>query len=78
MCLAPVVDLITTDEEPGSEEDPTPKPKRKSLKSGKLRTADSSVLNKVVWLHEMVYTTTGKSAKYEDIVIPCSSADIWL
>ena len=48
MHQAPVLDLVTTDEVSGSEEDPIPEPKRKTLKLGKLRMPDSSVLHKVV------------------------------
>ena len=69
MHAAPILDLVTTDEESGSEEDPIPEPKRKTLKSGKHRTADSSVLHKVVWPHEVVYTAMGKPAEYGDIAI---------
>ena len=65
---APVMDLATIDKE--SEEEPTPIPKRKTLKLGKIRTADSSVLHKVVWPHKVVYTATGKPAEYDDISIP--------
>ena len=32
--------------------------------------ADSSVLHKVVWPYELVYTTARKPAQYEDISIP--------
>ena len=60
ICQAPVLDLVTTDEESGSEEDSIPKPKRKSLKLGKLRKADSSILHKVVWPHEVVYIAMRK------------------
>ena len=73
-----ILDLITTDEESGLKEEPTPEPKRKNLKSGKLRTADSTVLHKLVWLHRVVYTTTRKPAEYNDIPIPLFSLpDIW-
>ena len=70
MCGAPILDLVITEEESDSEEDPTPEPKRKTIKLGKLRTADSSILHKVVWLHEVVYTAMSKLTKYEDISIP--------
>ena len=59
-----VLNLNITDEESVSEEKPTAKPKRKNLTSSKLRTADSSVLHKVVWPHEVVYNTIGQPALY--------------
>ena len=70
MRQALVLDLVTTDEESDSEEDPILEPKWKTLKSVTLRMADSSVLHKVVWPHEVVYTVMGKPAEYEDISIP--------
>ena len=59
MHQAPVLDLVITGEESGSEEDPIPE----------FRMADSSVLHKVVWSHEVVYTPTRIPAEYEDIFI---------
>ena len=64
MHQAPILDLVTTDEGSYSEEDPIPDPKRKTLKFGTLRTADSSILHKVVCLHKVVYTVMGKLAEY--------------
>ena len=40
MHQATVLDCVTTNEKSGSEEDPIPKPKTKTLKLGKLRMAD--------------------------------------
>ena len=40
------------------------------MKSGKLRTADTSILRKVVWLLEVVYMSTGKLAEYDQLSIP--------
>ena len=65
MCQAPVLD--TTDEESTSDEEPTPVPKKKTLRSGKLITANSSVLCKVVWPHGLVYTAASQPAVYDDI-----------
>ena len=49
---APVLDLVTSDDESESEEEPSPASKKTSLKSGKVRTEDSSVLHTVVWPHK--------------------------
>ena len=69
MHQAPVLDLDTSGEESASEEEPNHVPKKKTLKSGKVRTDDSAVLHKVVWPHKVVYTTTEQPAAY-DISIP--------
>ena len=50
MRQAPVLDLDTTDEESASDKKPTPVPKKKTVKSGKLKTANSSVQNKAGFL----------------------------
>ena len=54
MCQAPILDLATTVDESESVKEPILELKRKTLKSGKLRTTGSSVLHKVAWLHEVV------------------------
>ena len=45
----PVMDFITSDGDPESGEEATPAPSKKALKLGKIRTSDSSILQKVVW-----------------------------
>ena len=60
------MDFITSDEDTESGEEATPTPEKKALKSGKIRTADSSVLHKAIWPYEVVYTATGKPAEYDD------------
>ena len=52
---APMMDFITSDEDPESGEKATTAPRKKALKSGKIRTTNSSVLHKVIWPHEVVY-----------------------
>ena len=42
---------------------------RKHLKSGLHWTWATTVLNKVTWPHEVVYTLAGKLAAYQDIAI---------
>ena len=51
--------LSTTDEKYDSEVSEQPRYRRKPLKSGKLCTANSMVLTKVTWPHELVYTALG-------------------
>ena len=42
---------------------------RKLMKPDMHRTGATAVLNKVTWPHEIVYTTVGKPATYEDISV---------
>ena len=42
----------------------------KHLKSGLHRTGDTTVFNKVTWPHEVIYTSSGKLATYQDLSIP--------
>ena len=56
----------TSDDE---EEQPAPR-WRRPLKSGLHRTGATTVLNKVTWPYEVVYTSAGKPATYQDISIP--------
>ena len=46
------------------------KARKVGLKSGKLKTADTSVLRKVVWPHEVVYMSTGWLAEYNQLSVP--------
>ena len=63
------MDLVTSDKESEPEVKSTSAHKRKTLKSGKIRNAELSVLHKVVWPHKVVCTVTAKLAKYEGISI---------
>ena len=40
---------------------------RKTLKSGKVRTADSMVVKCITWPHELLYTSGGQPGTYEQI-----------
>ena len=62
--------LITSDKDSELEEEATLPPRKKALKLSKVRTTYSSVLHKVTWPHEVVYTAMGKPAEYEGISIP--------
>ena len=56
-----------------SELDEEPAPRRKKakvLKSGKTRTADSTVVKRITWTHELVYTLRGEPVTYELISLP--------
>ena len=41
-----------------------------NLKSGMERTRATTVLNKITWLHEVVYTFNGKPTTYQDMSVP--------
>ena len=42
----------------------------KQIKSGINQTGATTMLRKVPWPHEVVYTSAGKPASYQDISIP--------
>ena len=44
--------------------------RRKQIKSGLNSIGATPVINKVIWPHEIVYTSAGKPASYKDISIP--------
>ena len=69
----------TTAWETTSAEEEQPAPRcRKTLKSGLHRTRAITVLNKVTWSHEVVYTLVGTPAAYQDILYPSLFRDILL
>ena len=56
----------TTDDDSASdEEQTTPTWKRKGLNCGKLHTADTLVLKRIIWPHKVVYTSTGQPVIYK-------------
>ena len=66
----PLLVKTCTDE---SEMDEEPAPRRKkaqALKSGKVRTVDSTVIKRIMWPHELVYTSRGEPVTYELISLP--------
>ena len=53
-----IMEITTTDANSNSEEESQGHGKKRwPLKSGKLRIADSIVVHKVVWMHEIVFTS---------------------
>ena len=62
----PIITLSTIDEESDSDAVEPPRLRWKPLKSGKLCMAESMMLKKVTWPHELVYTAMGQPAMYED------------
>ena len=68
MRVAPSLDLPTTDDDAGSEKKlTTPAPRRNGLKSGKTHTADTTLLRKITWPHEVVYTSSGHPTVFEEM-----------
>ena len=60
-----------TTEEDTSDAGEQPAPRcRKHLKSGHHRTGATTVLNKVIWPHKVLYTSAGKPTTYQNILIP--------
>ena len=66
----PILEVSSRDESSLEEELIAIPTKKKTLKSGKLRTADSLILHRIVWLHEMVYMAAEQPAVYDNISIP--------
>ena len=59
-----IVDISTDDS--GMDQEPAHRRKKgKPLKSGKVRTADSTVIKRTTWPHELVYTSGGEPVTYE-------------
>ena len=44
--------------------------KKRALKSGMHRTGATSVVTKLTWPHEVMFTAAGKQAAYQDISVP--------
>ena len=65
------MDFIISNDDSESREEVTLALRKKALISGKVRTTDSSVLHKVTWPYEVMYTVTSKPAEYKGISIPC-------
>ena len=58
-------------DESGADEEPDRCRKRcKMLKSAKVRTADSTVVKRVAWPHELMYTSGGEPAVYKHLLMP--------
>ena len=53
---------ITDDEMDGEEEEQLPVTRRSNITSGKLRSADTTAIKKVLWPHELVFTHEGQPA----------------
>ena len=68
-CLmqAPLLDIST--DHSGTDQEPAHRRKKgMPLKSGKVRTADSTVIKRINWTHELVYTSGGEPVTYELIL----------
>ena len=59
------IPFLLTDEEYGSDDDDTTAKRKRSMKSGKLRTLDTHVTIQVKWPHEMVRSASSKAPVYE-------------
>ena len=64
----------TNDKNPSDDEKHPPPRRGSNLKSGIDRTGTSMVIHKVTWFHDIVYTSDGKPASYQDLSIPSWSA----
>ena len=67
---SPALQLTTMNDDSRSEEAATtPAPRKRGLKSGNIHTVDTTVLCKITWPHEVVYTCTGQPAEYENMSV---------
>ena len=75
----PVLEISSTDERLLEDEGLVSTCNRKKqLKSGKLRTAASLVVHRVVWAHELVYTAEGQPAVYDTMYHLSAPLRQWL
>ena len=56
--------LANTDDELDGEEEQPKVTRRPKIISGKLRTADTTAVKHVLWLHELVFTPEGRPTVY--------------
>ena len=60
---------MRTPDHRSDEEVNTHAPRKRALKFGKIQTADTTVLCKITWLNEFIYTYTGQPKEYEQMSI---------
>ena len=58
---------ITDDEADGEKEEQLPVTRGVTTTSGKLRSADTTAINKVLWAHELIFTPEGQATTYESL-----------
>ena len=63
----PAIFIPMDDETASGEEGALPVSRKRGLKSGKVRTMDSIITRKVVWPHEVVFTTQGQPPVYSEM-----------
>ena len=67
---APLLVESFTDESEMDQKPDQRKKRQKGLKSGKVRTADSTVVKRITCPHELVYNSGGESVTYDPISMP--------
>ena len=72
MKLLPAILRATADKDLlcDDKDQPAHRRRHKNLKSGMDRTGITTVINQVTWLHEVMHTSDGKPASYQDISVP--------
>lgn len=66
---APLLTESTIEEESDSEEMGVRQKFRKTIKSGKVRTADATIVKRITWPHKLIYTARGQPAVYDRLTI---------
>ena len=70
-CLqgAPTPFLLMDEDSPTDEEASPTKRKRRTIKTGKLRTRDTHVMHWIKWPHELVCSVLSKASMYEEMSV---------
>ena len=59
--------FLLTDEYPPSDKDASPRKKKRTMKSGMLRTQDTHVVIRITWPHEVVKSAVSRAPVYEEL-----------
>ena len=62
--------FYSDDDSDSEEEQGAQKKRRTAIKSGKVRTADTTVRKQILWPQELVYDPSGKPAAYDELPLP--------
>ena len=72
---APLFTKSATEEDTESEEEVLVQHKHKTIKLGKVCKADSTVVRRITWPHELIYTARGQPVVYEQLTLPIFLTD---
>ena len=67
LCNTSAPFLLTDDETGSDDEGAASHHRRTTIKSGKLCTRDTHVVNRIKWPHKMIFTSMGQASVYKDM-----------